>query len=226
MGLDIFSIHPKQVTYHAISSEDSSLHDGENLSVDKPPGIRPLCRYLIAILISTLGTLAVLAAVLVILFRNRISQIGNHGKPEVSCGNSSAEAIENGCLFDTGLVSWVPEACYFKEPGFEVSDYKWYLDQQQTVPVSAEDIRCGNFTHVYTDGSLHDQHCIYAWRKLSIALNKRLPLLDSKTANFWHSTHCAKGISGVIKESAQGISTYSNFYSSVNVLYTVCVPLF
>ena len=219
MEPDIFSI---------FLSEDASLHDVEKLSVDIPPGIRSLCRslfrYLIAILISTLAVLAVV--LLVILFGNQILQIGNHHKPRLSCGNSSAEAIANGCHFDTGLVSWVPEACYFKEPGFEVSDYKWYLDQQQTVPVSPEDIRWGNFTHVYSNGSLHDQQCIYAWRKLSIALDKRLPLLDSKTASNWHLTQCANGISTIITESAQGVSTYSKYYSSMNVLYTECVPLF
>jgi hypothetical protein len=224
MGPDIFSIFSKQVTYQGISSEDSSsLHGGEKLNVDIPPSIRSLFRYLIAILISTL---AVLAAVLVILFRNPILQIGNHGKPGISCGNSSAEAVANGCHWDIGLFSWVPEPCYFKEPGFDVSNYKWYLDQQQTMPVPWEDVRYANFTHVYTDGSLHDQHCIYTWRKLSIALDKRLPFLDSKTANFWHSNHCAMGISAVINESVQGISTYNKTYSSMAMLYTVCVPLF
>jgi hypothetical protein len=215
-------MYPRQVTYHKTSSEDSSVHDAEKLSVDICPSIQLLHRYLIAILISTL---AVLAAALAIIFSNQISQI-DHSKKWVSCGHSPAEAVANGCHFDPGLFSWVPEACYSKEPGFELSDYKLYLDPQQTVPVSVEDIRDSHFTHVYANGSLHDQHCIYTWQKLSIALMQRLPLIDSKTANFWHSTHCAEEISTVIAESAQGISTYNKFYSSTALLYTDCVPLF
>lgn len=217
------TIFSKQVTYHKISSEDSSVHDAEKLNVNIYPGIQSLRRYIIAISISTL---AVLAAVLALLFRNLISPIENHGKTWVSCGHSPAEAVKNGCHFDPGLFSWVPDACYSKEPGFELSDFQLYLDTARTVPVSVDDIIDGNFTIVYADGSLHDQHCIYTWRKLSIALMQRLPLIDSKTANFWHSTHCAGEISAVIAESAQGISTYSKYYSAMALLYTDCVPLF
>jgi hypothetical protein len=211
------------MAYHKISSEDSSVHDAEKLSINIYPGIQSLRRYLIAISISTL---AVLAAALVVLFRNQTSPIENHGKTWVSCGHSPAEAVANGCHFDIGLFSWVPDACYFKEPGFELSDFQLYLDPQLTVPVPTDDIIDGNFTIVYADGSLHDQHCIYTWRKLSITLMQRLPLIDSKTANFWHSNHCAGEISTVIAESAHGISTYSKFYSAMASLYTDCVPLF
>lgn len=225
MLAEIFSTYRKTVNYHEVPSEESSIHDGEKSTVNKDRGIDSLRCYLIAILISTL---AVLATILASLLGKQISGVDSHGKTWVSCGNSTAEALANACHFDPMLISWVPEACHFKEPGdeYDVSDFNWYLDEQQTQPVSPDDIKSGNYTHVFTDGSHHDQHCIYTWRKLSIALMKRLPLLDSKTADFHHSTHCAKGLRGIVKESQQGISTYSKFYSSVPLLFSDCVPLF
>jgi hypothetical protein len=220
----VFSINREKTHYHGVPSEESPFHDGEKLIVERDD-TRSLRRYLIAILISILALFVVIFAG---LLGKRISEVDDHGETWVSCGNSSAEAIENGCHFDPMLISWVPEACYFKEPGdeYDVGDFDWYLDENKSHPVSVEDINSGHYTHVFTDGSHHDQHCIYTWRKMSIALMKRLPLLDSKTADFHHSTHCAQSVRGIVKESKQGISTYSKFYSSVPLLFADCVPLF
>ncbi|KAH8811046.1 hypothetical protein F5884DRAFT_781046 [Xylogone sp. PMI_703] len=126
------------------------------------------------------------------------------------------------------LISWVPSACYIPEPGdeYDVAEFQWFYDENKTQPVPPDEIRNGEYTHVFTDGTHHDQHCIYTWRKLSIAIEKRLPLLDSKTADFHHSTHCAKSVRGVVQDALKSVDVYSKYYSSVPRLFAECVPLF
>jgi len=89
-----------------------------------------------------------------------------------------------------------------------------------------EMVRAANYTHIFTDGSHHDQHCIYTWRKSAIAIERRLLLLDTKTADFHHSTHCAKTLRGVVRDSLHNADPYKGTYSSVPLAFAGCVPFF
>jgi hypothetical protein len=48
----------------------------------------------------------------------------NEGEQWASCGNSSAEARENGCHYEPMQRSWIPDACYFSEPGEEYHPFE------------------------------------------------------------------------------------------------------
>ncbi|TAQ88646.1 hypothetical protein B7494_g3025 [Chlorociboria aeruginascens] len=182
-------------------------------------------RYFITILIS------IFALTAIILFRDfetHLSPNKSHDFEWIPCGNTSAEARFNNCHFDPMLISWVPEACYIAEPAdeYDVSEFKWFADAKRTQPLDQNLVQNGDYDHVFTDGSHHDQHCIYTWRKLSIALERRLPMLDTKTADFHHSTHCAKGVRGVVHDALNMVDGYKGTYSSIPLAFQGCVPLF
>jgi hypothetical protein len=184
-------------------------------------------RYFIAILISIVG----LAAVIFIKdFSNKTGTASekSHNFDWTPCGNTSAEARFNNCHFDPMLISWVPEACYIAEPGeeYDISEFKWFADEKRTQPIDMNLVQSGDYDHVFTDGSHHDQHCIYTWRKLSIALERRLLMLDTKTADFHHSTHCAKMVRGVVHDALNMVDGYKGTYSSIPLAFQGCVPLF
>jgi hypothetical protein len=50
-----------------------------------------------------------------------------------NCGNSTAEAKENGCRFDVMMHSWVPQACYdeaLSEEYIQANDFKFFSDPE------------------------------------------------------------------------------------------------
>ena len=208
-----------------------------NFPVDEVPGgrnsrpkdsnaqSRSLQRYFVANLIAT-----VLLALLVLgnnLKRSNPPTI-SHRHAWTSCGNSSAEALSRDCRFDRMLISWIPKACDFGdfEDDYPPGDFHFYTDKNRTKAISSEEVYTGNYTVVYTHGAYHDLHCTYAWRKLSLALKKRVPLLDTKTADFGHASHCAKGVSEALRDTKAGDDPYARSYSFVPRLFAGCVPLF
>ena len=147
----------------------------------------------------------------------------------VSCGNSSAEARAASCHYEPMQLSWIPDACYFKEPSEEYdpfSDRKWFFDANLTHQITGEDLnrlREGDDLNAYTH-FFHNEHCVYCWRKLVIAVEKRLPMIDSKTANFRHSTHCAITIMQELYEvGADKFNT--SFKTRSPLMFQTCVPL-
>ena len=118
--------------------------------------------------------------------------------PWVDCGASPAEARAAKCHFEAMQRAWVPDACYFSEPGDEYNPFgerEWFLDKNLTQKIDGkelEKLKSGDITTAYYDGSsFHDEHCLYSWRKLAIAVERQLPLIDTKTADLHHSTHCS-----------------------------------
>jgi hypothetical protein len=143
------------------------------------------------------------------------------------CGNTSTEARANHCHFDLILNAWVPEACYITEPAdeYDISEWNWFLDRELTQPTNATWFKTGNWLEMFTAGNHHIQHCIYSWRQLSIAVERRLPLLDSKVANFHHSTHCAKRVREVVRDSLNTVDTFG-MGSVARMQFHDCVPFF
>ena len=147
----------------------------------------------------------------------------------VSCGNSSVEARAAGCHYEPMQRSWIPDACYFKEPSEEYdpfSDRKWFFDANLTLQITGENLnrlREGDDMNAYTH-FFHNEHCVYCWRKLVIAVEKRLLMIDSKTADFRHSTHCATMVMQELYEVGVGkFDTRFETYSPL--MFQTCVPL-
>ncbi|TAQ88649.1 hypothetical protein B7494_g3026 [Chlorociboria aeruginascens] len=149
----------------------------------------------------------------------------------VPCGDSPEEARRNGCHYEPMQRSWIPDACYFPEPSNEYhpfDDRQWYVDKKLTIKMNntngLQKLRDGEEIVGYT-ATFHDEHCLYCWRKLAIAVERRLPMIDSKSASFHHSTHCAQLISGFIHDVSTEIFDIHDMYTFSPLMYQTCVPL-
>jgi len=151
--------------------------------------------------------------------------------PISNCGFSAAEARANGCHYEPMLASWIPDECYDPDPRDEYAPYDdraWFWDYNMTVPMVGADLdkkRQGEDITGYTK-FFHDEHCLYAWRKLHLAVEKRHQLVDSKTMSLHHSTHCSKRIAKLIYNVGMwGYNETLDHTSRSPVMYQTCVPL-
>ncbi|KAJ8131455.1 hypothetical protein O1611_g2174 [Lasiodiplodia mahajangana] len=173
--------------------------------------------------------------VVVILMRalKPVSKASEH-ELILSCGHTPTEARNAGCRFEPMMSAWVPEICSFPEL---VSDnagtfenWLFFSDEDITQPITGAEldgVRVGNYTKVFSShGTGHDLHCLYAWRKLNLAVEKGAKFIDSKSRSLHHTTHCAKHIAQLLEEGAgflpkdDGIRHVTAF----PLLYLKCVP--
>jgi hypothetical protein len=147
-----------------------------------------------------------------------------------TCGHSSAEARAKGCHYEPMLRSWIPDDCYTSDPAAEYAPFEdraWFYDKNLTRPILGPDLdvlRNGDDITAYTK-YFHDEHCLYAWRKLALAVEKRLLLVDSKTMSLHHTTHCSRRIARFIGE----VHTYvwnDSHTGTAPLMFQTCVPLF
>lgn len=131
--------------------------------------------------------------------------------PEWPCGITAEEARKAGCLFDLGLVAWLPPACYNEEldESFRtVNPWEFWLPnddntgpnitkpitteaQLQELPVQMVDE--GWPGHSWSTMANHDAHCMHTWEYLHQALlkGKKVPSLIVKFEHTAHCTHAA-----------------------------------
>jgi hypothetical protein len=127
--------------------------------------------------------------------------------------------------------SWIPAPCYFPEPGDEYdpfNDREWFLDKNLTQPLDegqkAMLVR-GDDLWVYTK-YYHNEHCLYNWRKLAIAVSQRRQYVDSWTVSLAHSTHCARAIADQLLKSELHVFNNTGNFTSAPLLFHTCVPLY
>jgi hypothetical protein len=184
--------------------------------------------------LSIKATILVLGVTFTTLLIAGLSGSSSRKHPElewIPCGNTPAQARANGCHYEPMQRSWIPDACYFPEPSNEYhpfDDREWFLDDRLTIPLNdsngLQKLRDGEEMVGYT-ATFHDEHCLYCWRKLAIAVENRLPLIDSKSASFHHSTHCAQLISGFIHEVAAERFDIHDTYTFSPLMFQTCVSL-
>ncbi|RFU33835.1 hypothetical protein B7463_g2514, partial [Scytalidium lignicola] len=151
----------------------------------------------------------------------------HHSRRWVACGQSPAEARAAGCHFEPMLRAWVPDACYFPEPGEEYSpfdDRTWYSDIRLTQAIVGEELeklKSGELEWAYTH-EFHDEHCIYVWRKFIMAAERRLTLIDGKTANFQHQSHCSARTAETMRSIANGTWDIAHSRSYSPLKYIRC----
>lgn len=148
------------------------------------------------------------------------------------CGSSPTEARERGCKFEPMLSAWVPPACSFQEI---VDEYQlaygdihdiwpWYADYNLTQRVTGTEIdvlRAGNYSIIYTTfPASHDLHCLYTWRKVSHALGENLPLIDARSGQFYHNTHCAQHVTDMLYHPQVMNDTWT-----FPLMYHDCIPI-
>lgn len=128
------------------------------------------------------------------------------------------------------LGAWVPEKCFFKELVDEYNgtfeNWKWYSDEDHTHEITGfelEALQVGSYTRIFTSSIAHDLHCLYAWRKVAIALERNLGLIDSRSVTFSHATHCTKHISQALQDKPDPLA--GDIGSKWPLLFHDCVPL-
>jgi hypothetical protein len=122
------------------------------------------------------------------------------------CGNSSEEAIRNGCVLDFIPGAWVHPDCYDKDLEKEFLEYAgshWYADPAGEQELSEDFMRrTGGPSPVYVSLKYHDAHCAYTWRKLHRAVLRGTPI-DSQIGKYQHTMHCSTAL-----EIAREAGTY------------------
>jgi hypothetical protein len=146
-----------------------------------------------------------------------------------TCGTTSMEARERGCQYEPMFHGWIPQDCYTVEPGDEYhpfDDRTWYFDKALTRPIEGRNLDAlhdGYDLTAYTK-TFHDEHCLYAWRKLHLAVEKRLKLVDSKTMSLHHTTHCSQRIAKLIYNVGNwGYNESLAHTSTAPLLFLTCV---
>lgn len=112
--------------------------------------------------------------------------------PGLSCGNSSAEAMEAGCLFDIMSFTWSWPACFDQQLMDEFllhSNWTWWFDAEGGMSVPSSEVAAGHHSELYVTWEYHLVHCTYMWKKMHQAILQGRPL-DSYIANLNHTLHC------------------------------------
>lgn len=153
----------------------------------------------------------------------------------VDCGSSPAEARENKCHYEPMLGAWIPHGCFIDEPhAYEYHPFEdrvWYRDANLTEPIEVDSLKAGNETEIWTP-FFHEEHCLFAWRRLAAAVERRVPLIDDFSHNLAHSTHCARYISAIIVGVQNGTLSMetlhrnrNTYLTRVRLEYAKCLPL-
>ncbi|KAL9112878.1 MAG: hypothetical protein Q9227_002955 [Pyrenula ochraceoflavens] len=146
-----------------------------------------------------------------------------------SCGETAAEARAAGCHYEPMHRSWIPHACYFSEPSEDYDPYNdrdWFADENMTIPANLDLLRSGDlevaFTHYF-----HDEHCLYGWRKLAIAVERKMDMIDSKSYDLQHTSHCSKMIADMLVKSydPKWDWYFDGVYTMSPLMFQTCIPL-
>lgn len=111
-----------------------------------------------------------------------------------SCGNSSEEARNNGCILDFISRAWLPRECYDAEPSEEflhLKPWRWFADEVNLHELTQEVVERGDGPDpIFVSMDYHYHHCVYMWKKLHRAILLRRPI-DNYLGGYKHTKHCA-----------------------------------
>lgn len=172
-----------------------------------------------------LAVIMIASALLAVLAYNQVRR-----EPQwIPCGSTAAEARAANCHYEQMQRSWIPDACYFEEPSSEYDpfgDRPWFSDRNRTIPANLDRLRSGDEELAFVR-YFHDEHCLYSWRKLHLAVQQGRRLIDTKTYDLHHTTHCAKSIAKLIVDSkVDGYKSPPNEYTESPLMFQECVKMF
>ncbi len=135
------------------------------------------------------------------------------------CGNSPAEANSRKCQYSITLQAWLPPNCLTEDDMADeelmYKDRGWRYIDNRKVNISLHELRGGMFEHFIVAPEWHVVHCMYVWKRLHRAMLDPNRKVDSYTANYHHTTHCAEMISG---DSGHSMGEYTKVF----VKYPTC----
>jgi hypothetical protein len=206
--------------YRKIEQDDTEDHESHQLRTQQISRLR-------TILFMSLLTVIVIAAT--VIFKGHRRRQSNH---PLHCGSTITEARQRGCFYEHMQRAWIPSECYFVEPSAEYrpfDDRTWYLDANLTTPADPELLKQGDVPLAWVP-NFHQEHCTYNWRKLAIAVERRLKYVDSRVASLSHATHCALGLAEQTKSMACSATDDDEVdvrnATKSNINFLTCVPLF
>lgn len=124
------------------------------------------------------------------------------------CGNSTAEARAQGCVFDVLTNMWVPEQCWDREGTEEymrMAPWQGYDTQDATRRLTLEEMseRVGKdrlapdptSPPYWTPLREHVIHCALMWRRQHRGfMNGEAKKLDFHSLNYQHTLHCSRSL--------------------------------
>lgn len=160
----------------------------------------------------------ILGAVLVIGIKSIPQQPRVLVKP---CGDSPEEARTRGCHFDVISFCWLAPECYDAELSAEFdnsNELEWYLDPNQTIALSHDQIMTGEWTNLYVNWEYHLRHCTAMWKKLhrAVMTGRGRQSIDGYIGTLIHTEHCEK----MLLSDRQ--IAFDNFNTRIKVKYPDC----
>lgn len=137
------------------------------------------------------------------------------------CGNSPEEARSRGCHFDVISFCWLAPECYDAELSTEFDNanaLEWYLDPNQTIPLSHDQIMTGEWTDLYVNWEYHLRHCTAMWKKLhrAVMTGRGRQSIDGYIGTLIHTEHCEKMLLGDRQIA------WDEFNTRIKVKYPAC----
>lgn len=191
----------------AWSTETISHHPSKNISCSSS-------RFLILGAIAVVSTVLVVGVVILSVGpASFLSQKNSAHSIIQHCGNTTAQAKENGCEFDLLSYSWVPTACYDREtadefrqwvydPDRKRGSWPFFEDDQMTKSILDED-SLSERIHAWSFSTQeeHMGHCTFLARRLHRAIEGNL-MLPSRTGSVGHTLHCTGAILDKFSQSS------------------------
>lgn len=166
----------------------------------------------VILFIAALGCLWI---VLITAWRSTIHPVpraAKYVKKTLHCGNTTDEAISNGCSFDLLSHNWVAPQCldpvteseyraYIMDPVRAWGPFPYFRDREgkERVPDEYAFSMLANGhpnlaeQHVATTREEHLAHCNYLLRRTARAA-AGLTRMNDENAEFWHTEHCLEEI--------------------------------
>ena len=151
----------------------------------------------ISFVITTVN-LFILTITLFVSFIYRRESIEPLSSPDwKSCGDTSAQAIENGCIFDSMLSAWLHPDCFWAEhysSASQTANITFFLDAALTEPYGPNK---GGWPqkYLYAENDYHIMHCTYMWER-QIMIWSAGSKIDSLSWDPHHTAHCIEMVLG------------------------------
>ncbi|KIW34991.1 uncharacterized protein PV07_01718 [Cladophialophora immunda] len=132
------------------------------------------------------------------------------------CGESVAEALSKGCVFDELSTAWLPERCRDEELAAEFASkgdgpngtWLYWADKEHTQPLSVHDISMyadlGTRHLFHMSIQWHRQHCLYSWLKEHRFKTRPDKVFDPRSDSDGHIYHCMMVFNSPREETEAG----------------------
>ncbi|KAJ9660416.1 hypothetical protein H2198_002534 [Neophaeococcomyces mojaviensis] len=206
-------------------SEPLMTDDTEASSRFQPPSTTKRFRFWCWIMLLSGGTVVFMLATAAVAISVAPATSQQHGNREPilytqqnsttmiqPCGQTPSEARARGCHFDVISFCWLPHECYDAELSEEyrkTNTLEWFIDPDQQIPLSYDEIMSGEHTGLYVNWEYHITHCTAMWKKIHRAILGDLGsrAIDSYIGRYAHTKHCEQMLLGGREYALEAINT-------------------